>query len=712
MISKALKLNEIISMISPGYRKKIEHLNTGRKIQKSLDRSTDQYNTESLISELLNQDSFNRRLKMLGVNARNFYSTLLVSGLAEDIKLDKNSYLASHVTECLDNLVMFAVPSKENPEFIVIPVEYAIYSSRLIDDGNMGLLNFLTRTYTLMNIQKMADELGIRAKGSRDELAAKIYCHVINNMNSMIENLNDDQKSLMEFILKSYGIATTSMVFTKFGIKAGGSGYYSSYLNTRYFFENSFLTNGKELLSMIRKGLVAINPRKGYDSVTSLIIPNEVYFQLTEKNKQALATKKSSKRSGQIRTETLGVHRVNLHWLIKRVMAVIQYLEITNKRRSTDTIEKYTSLNSLDVSIALYFSFGMDLLEGEGKKLKPSEECSSLIDEDNFYQKIVNNILSSYFNAFNRMPGNPIEGIINFVKSFSVELLSDIDEPILIKDLCLMIEQNDRFVLILRTLLDLMIYGRSNYIYGLKTTGELRKFVDKVIMDNVIQMAYLLSAIGVLQTDGSGINEDATIFPEKVLDDLMTDTENFKKLDIKEERSGYLKVLPDHEVLVGIGSRFKDICKVMNFAELLSANEVLTFRISTKSITSFLNAGGDSEEIYSFLKRHSSTGIPENVKRTISDVSEKRGDTNLIKCKAVFLASNASIIDEILGIPELNSMVERRIGGTAVALKEDAVLSKFVVDLRKKGYIIPFAVQDERKKERAASRGYYKPWRY
>ena len=102
-------------------------------------------------------------------------------------------------------------------------------------------------------------------------------------------------------------------------------------------------------------------------------------------------------------------------------------------------------------------------------------------------------------------------------------------------------------------------------------------------------------------------------------------------------------VQPNHEVLASSYLAPKIRWKLNHIAELHQADQMSAYKFSAESIYSGLRSGFSLDEILTFLKTHSRTGIPQNVEISIKDWAERYGqvylmDVILLRCKDARIA--------------------------------------------------------------------------
>lgn len=92
-----------------------------------------------------------------------------------------------------------------------------------------------------------------------------------------------------------------------------------------------------------------------------------------------------------------------------------------------------------------------------------------------------------------------------------------------------------------------------------------------------------------------------------------------------------LMVLPAHEVLDPLHSRFEAFERLCRFADVDKVERVVTFRVTRSSLLRAAGEGLDLGAALEFLRVHSSTGIPETLERLFSEVTQKRGEVQVAR---------------------------------------------------------------------------------
>ena len=218
----------------------------------------------------------------------------------------------------------------------------------------------------------------------------------------------------------------------------------------------------------------------------------------------------------------------------------------------------------------------------------------------------------------------------------------------------------------------------------------------------------LLSRLGYILVSYDPIETDTSIMPDREFIRILDNPSEIGKIRLRLKGKDDIKVLPDFEILVDIGTKFSSLARIIRFADLEKIDRICVLRLTPKSIMGALNEGVSGKDIIQLLQGKSSTGLPENVRQTILDVAGNSHVVNVIRCSAILKVDDPTTLDRIASDSSISQMIQERVDRNIAALKEDVSLSKLVTEMRKKGFVVPFALEEARKLERR--RNYGRGW--
>ncbi|HEV2474382.1 MAG TPA: helicase-associated domain-containing protein, partial [Chthonomonadales bacterium] len=132
------------------------------------------------------------------------------------------------------------------------------------------------------------------------------------------------------------------------------------------------------------------------------------------------------------------------------------------------------------------------------------------------------------------------------------------------------------------------------------------------------------------------------------------------------------------------------------------ANASSLVQVTAQSIRRALDRGTTPEEILTFLKERSRTGVPQNLEYLILDLSARHGHLRIGAGSFYLVADSPHLLKEIASRKDLKGFITRNLTENVVLIKadsEDAALKR----LRKAGYL-PVAESKPASKSRGSSR--------
>jgi len=145
-----------------------------------------------------------------------------------------------------------------------------------------------------------------------------------------------------------------------------------------------------------------------------------------------------------------------------------------------------------------------------------------------------------------------------------------------------------------------------------------------------------------------------------------------------------LFVQPNFEILVPRELDLKLRFQLERFAELVSVDQMLTYRIGRDSVYRGAERGMESEEILSFLETHSKVPLPQNLRYSISDWAGRYGE---IQFRNAFLlcTETPELADEIKASQIFAPFIEGELSPSALIVHREAYHT-LVERLQKAGY--------------------------
>ena len=652
---------------------------------------------------LANSDNFHYRFNSLSKEAKQFYAALYSKGRVwRSMEVPGNSSkftLKPEVQECLDKLVIFGLPSRNNPEIFIIPVDYAVVDNSGQNGRNLFSLIDALKSYPMTLVSKIAKEYDLRTNDSKNEVTIETYSTIMKNLSQTLENLSLTEKKIADYLMKDDGISIFEDLVDHFKIKNRG-GYYNG-INFNNLFSSGSYSGGDQFISLMKKGIIFCLQRMYYSRIDTVYMPDEVISKLWEIQHKKIKTSVKKQKESESLHSILKNYEVNYAAEIKAIFLTLYYLESRSKKRSAESINKFLSLPVEDIDLILSQSKIEGWLKGGISNLSITPEGFKFIEDEKFPSRLKKHIFEEHiFSAWKAVEGQG-RTFLNELRMLFLEAIYQMQYPEKLEDLTEEIKSRDTYFKLSRSL-RIALLDDDVYRSRSGSMSFTKKELDNEISLWLLELVNFLKIYGLVKMSSPITTKGVYIFPEN----------KFKEIYEREGNASYdshektdpkpIKVLPNNDILIGTEADFTDLKKVADFSELVSADLVCTFKITKASLSSYLNKSGKITEVVLFLKKKSSVPVPETVMRLINDMEKKVDQILITKCQAVLQVEDRTVIDGIMRITGIADMVEKRISPEILAIKDGVSLYKFVTELRKKGYIIPIKVEKEKNRRRTS----------
>ncbi|MBN1592125.1 MAG: helicase-associated domain-containing protein, partial [Candidatus Coatesbacteria bacterium] len=142
---------------------------------------------------------------------------------------------------------------------------------------------------------------------------------------------------------------------------------------------------------------------------------------------------------------------------------------------------------------------------------------------------------------------------------------------------------------------------------------------------------------------------------------------------------------PDFEITAHRDFNRSALLFLSKFAVRTELDAVFKFQISKHSISRALQIGIEAKTIISFLKKHSTAGIPQNVEYSIKEWSAKFGNIR-IRDAVILETADEFLMTEIMASGKITAGVQERVGKkTAIIDRENS--GTIYKDLKREGYL-------------------------
>ncbi len=659
-------------------------------------------NLEKIKEILTNEKYFFERFNSLSIDAQQFYRSLYSIGrvglpLKDQEKKDEYK-IKKEVSECLDKLMVFAIPSRSNPDAFIIPVDYAMISSLQWPDNDNLLLVFPLRNYPISFLNIIAKYYGVKYGVNKNLVATEIYSNILKNLKETIRNINKKEREIIDYIMLSDGVTSFENLLNHFDMRKQSSYFYG--LSFDSIFSPTSYYNGEPLISVMTKGLVYCAKGFYYNEIEYVYIPGEIASEIRNINRQEKKPSDTGKKQEpKILPSDMNNYGVDYASEMKKIFITLYYLESRAKRRSGEALKKFLSMPLADIEITLEHSKIEHWITGKTSNLSITEEGLEFIEDRNFPSKLKQEIFDQHiFSGWKNGSDQGEEE--NSMRKIFLEALYQLKSPARVVDIADEMKSDEKFFHLRRKLRVSMIESGGLGSY-LSSPEKLNEAMESQMFEIILKAVYYLKIYGLIKLSSQDITPETYIFPEQEYIDILNMGGGVEYKNIEKNTTKPLKVLPNNEILITIDADFVDFKTLSGFSELISADILCTFRITKSSLSVYLNKSGKLEDIISFLKKKSSVPIPDTVRHLINDMEKKENEISIMKCQAVLQVSDRTVIDGIMKIRGISDMVETRISPEILVIKEGVSLYKFVTEIRKKGYIIPISIEKEKNRTRS-----------
>ncbi|MCL4341847.1 MAG: helicase-associated domain-containing protein [Candidatus Thermoplasmatota archaeon] len=652
-------------------------------------------------TNLANADNFHYRFDSLSKEAKRFYLALYSKGRvwrSREFSDNTSKFkFKPEVRECLDKLVVFGIPSRDNPEIFIIPLEYAIADNSGQSRRDVFSLIDALKSYPVTLVSKIAKEYNLKTNDSKGEVTTETYITIMKNLQRTLENLSPTEKKIMDYVMKYDGILILEDILDHFNIR-NKSPYYNS-ISFNNLFSSSSYSGGEQFISLMKKGIIFCSKRMYSSRIDTVYMPDEVILKLWEIQHKKIEPPESKQKESESLHSILKNYEVNFAAEIKAILITIYYLESRSKKRSAESISKFLSMPVEDTDLVLSLSKTEGWLKGGISNLSLTPEGFKFIEGEKFPSRLKKHIFEEHiFSAWKAVEGQG-RIFLDELRLLFLDAIYQMKYPEKLEDLTDRIKSGDTYFMLSRSLRIALL---DDYLYS-NNSGSIsftKNDLDNEISLWMLELVNFLKIYGLVRMSSPVTAAAVYIFPEKEFKEIYeregnASYDNQEKTDPKP-----IKVLPNNDILIGTEADFTDLKKVADFSELVSADLVCTFKITKASLSTYLNKSGIITGVIFFLKKKSSVPVPETVLRLINDMEKKVDEILITKCQAVLQVNDRTVIDGIMRITGIADMIEKRISPEILAIKEGVSLYKFVTELRKKGYIVPIKVEKEKNRRR------------
>ena len=693
-------LNEIDTEYVEFIRKKVLAL----KVQKKLLEDETSLRANDIINMITDEKEFLARFTSMSNEAKKFYLSMHTDGRIIDLKefpqREKGIPLKNEINECIDKLMIFGLPSRNDPEVLIIPLEYSTIPNFSPDDVIYIRLLSLLKEYPKNTLNRIAEFYTISTRLPRSTMLVEIYKSILSNLNETLDKLSDEEQKIMEYIVKNDGIIGFYDVMEHFSI--GKKKAYHDNIYPKDILSYSSYTNGEHFVSLLLKGIISYHAEERYYYVDLVYIPDEIIMTIIRRRTQSISKIKSNKNTGnKVSPNDLKNYGFDLAVQMKRFFTLIYYLEKRSKKRTLEALKNTLKMEEKDFNFTLDLAISEGWIKQTASSVSITPEGFQYLEEKNFSSRLHKHIFENHMFSYWLGKEGSKNLMLNQLRNMLIQAIYDLKEPRELGEIALEIKSGESYFILARKLRSTLV--RSNEYGGSGNASEyFKRSMEDEVWEWFAELTDFLRVYDLIKMSKIGIYGETYIFPEPQFREIFEKQGKVDTASVEKQEKKPLKVLPNNEVLIEITADFSDLKTMADFADLVSVDRVCTFSITKSSLSGFLNRSGDLNNILSFLKKKSSVGVPNTVEHLITDMERKKDEVNITKCQAVLQVSDRTIIDAIMRTKTISEMVEKRLSPDTLIIKEDVSLYRFVTELRKKGYVVPIEVQKEKTRRRPA----------
>ncbi|MHB1439945.1 MAG: helicase-associated domain-containing protein [Cuniculiplasma sp.] len=646
---------------------------------------------------LADEDNLQNRLNSLSKGAQQFYASVYALGRSfivdREMLKRKNKVLKPEVLECMDKLVIFGIPNSEEPEILIIPVDFAMAGTKMQESAyDVTMVNPLKK-YPKAIIEKIAKYYRVDIAMPRPLVSAETYSRILVKLPETIANLNSNEKKIMDYLMADDGISDFNDLLDKFHLRKSYSHYYSISINE--LFSSRFYSNGESLISLMSKGLIYYFTQNNYYGTELVFIPDEIakilWWEQTQKEKSVKLNMTKGTGSLQLVLKNYGFDFA-AHF--KEFFTVLYYLESRSKRRPLETIQKFLGMPAKDLKLIMEYARDEDWIKGGVTNVTIMKEALVFLEDKNFPTNLKRHVFGRHM--FSAWEKEDTSFYLDNLRLLILQSLYNMEEPAKISDIIEEIKSSEKYFIFIRKTSVWLTKVDSSSHYS-NSLSYIKKNMESKMSEWFFELYEFLRIYGLIKLSTPDLALETYIFPEPEFKTIYEKLGKFDSRIAVKDNPQPLKVLPNNEVLIGIDADFNDLKMLADFSELVSADLICTFTITKSSLSSYMNRSGELSKVLPFLEKKSSVPIPNTLERLIKDMEEKGKEITMTKCQAILQVKDKMIIDNIMGIKSISEMIEKRVSPEILVIKTGVSLYAFVSELRKKGYIIPIVVEKEKK---------------
>jgi hypothetical protein len=686
-----LSLESILTQMSPDYREELirklmilqrtaGHAQEGAAVQGAMITVLSDVNVVKKRAESLSPPS---------VALASLLSAMRGIALAKEISiLFKEGDYEKALSECIDRMILFALPSPRAPETIALPLEYMMMPGIRINRNIPTYLSTSMRHYPGTLFRIMAETIGIQAKGKAYPMAAAVYLHILSNADALVSSLSNKEREIFRSIVANEGLISLKEFIEKYR-QAGSDQRYSQwyyYGSQDELMERYPGKDSQPYVNLFRKGLLILasdTARRG----SVIAVPSEVYFQLGTEGK---GRNKQQAESTMEFPEGEKLHERGSECLteIRKIMVAIMYLS-TNRMRTG--VDKIASLTGCDQSVIRY---SLDIMTANawigGKPTKlivTGTGIDTLSRTELFAGTVFATINSSSLHLAGRGDGD--SSVLKMISDFAIRALQRQDRPIRVSGLIGMLKNETAIREVHRLARVSEIERRENMYYysNNSSEGKLRD-IDTFLGEYVPAMLSLYYYAGILSASGTEIVGETFIRVSELGKRLYSKGAEayVTEHDVK-ERDVKIIMQPNMDALVPLGIEPKTLMTICRFAELKSIDRICRFQITKKSLTAAINDGLTVKMVNEYLTGLSSTGIPDSLMRQLRDLEGREGEIEIYRCGGIIRVRDKFLLEELMRKRELQDLLDMRLDDTTVVVKAVADIRYLETVLKKAGFI-------------------------
>ncbi|WP_337861080.1 hypothetical protein [Ferroplasma sp.] len=407
------------------------------------------------------------------------------------------------IKECIDQLALFVIPDMDCPEFLAIPIE--ILASQWISD-NFAKFN----TFTLYGYYNEKELIRLASKNGMD-LTLNHYDLIINlsekfasNTCNVYNNLPENGRIIMDYILESGGFIKPSKLFDEFPVSKSGQNNYLFKLQNLYRYLSE---NGKSLQNLLNNGLIIAMFTHNISDIVFFAVPDEFYSLCNRVDKHR-------KKNKELAGVKMPPANFALDITVRKVFEALDQMFRHRQRRTAQEIAIFLGINMDYLESILFYMAREKWITRKIVNFDPLPQGYNLLNETKIDNMIKNGIYDSIFECRDKK-NRILCRLEEVLTEFTLKTLAQKDTPEYIKNILPEIYGGTECFKIIRAL---------KFNYMVREDPDSREFRKKVMEFSAsyynvpyVIMYYLID-LGLLTTSSPNLTPETVVYRDDALE--------------------------------------------------------------------------------------------------------------------------------------------------------------------------------------------------